>query len=630
MMEKKYALTENVMDYNGRKVYLIKALKDFGDVKAGELGGWIGNEKNLSQFGNCWVSENAIVCDDALVRDNAQVKGDARVFDSADISEEAKVSFNSKVSGCAEIFGNAFVGGNIINDHVMIGGNAQVEGSITGSACIMDSAKVGRNVLIGENSVLCGNANVLTPRDIIVLPGPNDDTFTFFKDKNGEVCYTHAEGESYYNGTLTNFKSHLESLDMEVESLDMEDFMLLADVVEKQFEEYHNMEKCNADKEIVKENDKEGVAKVSLSTNDPKYEITANTMQVYEHTDDKLVHQIRALKDFGDVKAGDLGGWIESEENLSQSGNCWVADNAMVYDHAQVRDNTILRGNAIARDRAQVTENAKLFDKTWIADDARISGQAELHDFAYAKDDAIISDFALVSGRASVSGEAQVLNHAKIDGSASICDYAVVKGNAHIEGNALVIDQATVSGNASVRGGAKIEEYAVVEGNCCIYGGAIVSDNSRITGDAVVKEIAFIGGETLVGGNAILGGDACIHSNRDYVSISEFGQNEMNFTFYKDFNGIDSFTVSDGKEDSTEHMLNFKDNVMVAKAFNIENDNVKNEAADCLKLADYVEKQFDATRSIEKAIAESEIVESLEIENITEVPSYDVQDYEER
>ena len=194
----------------------------------------------------------------------------------------------------------------------------------------------------------------------------------------------------------------------------------------------------------------------------------------------------------------------------------------------------------------------------------------------------------------------------------------------------MVIDQATVSGNASVRGGAKIEEYAVAEGNCCIYGGAIVSDNSRITGDAVVKEIAFIGGETLVGGNAILGGYAYIHSNRDYVSISEFGQNKMNFTFFKDFNGIDSFTVSDGKEDSTEHLLSFKDNVMVAKAFNIENDDVKNEATDCLKLADYVEKQFDVTRSIEMKIDESEIAESLEIENIAETPSYDVQVYEER
>ena len=622
-MEGKYSLTENVMNYNGRKVYQIKALKDFGDVKAGELGGWIGNEKNLSQSGNCWVSENAIVCDDALVRDNAQVMGYARVFDSADISEEAKVSFNSKVSGCAEIFGNAFVGGNIINDHVMIGGNAQVEGSITGSACIMDSAKVGRNVLIGEDSVLCGNANVLTPRDIIVLPGPNDDTFTFFKDKNGEVCYTHTEEESYYNGTLTDFKSYLESLDME-------DSMLLADIVKKQFEEYHNMEKCNADKETVKENNKEAVVEESLSTDNPKYEITTNTMQVYGHTDDKVVHQIRALKDFGDVKAGDLGGWIEGEENLSQSGNCWVADNAMVYDHAQVRDNAILRGNAIACDRAQVTENAKLFDKTWIADDARISSQAELHDSAYAKDDGIISDFALASGRASVSGEAQVLNHAKIDGTASIGDYAVVKGNARIEGNALVIDRSTASGNASVRGDAIIEGNAVVEGNCCVHGDAVVHGDSKITDIAVIKDHAFVTGDTLVYGKAILGGESSIYSNRDFISISEFGESKMNFTFYRNADESISYTISDEKGEIEESIETFRDKIMEAKAFNIENENVKNEAVDCLKLADYVEKQFDVTRSIEMKIAESEIVESLEIENIAEAPSYDVQEYEER
>lgn len=623
MMEKKYALTENVMNYNGRKVYQIKALKDFGDIKAGELGGWIGNEKNLSQSGNCWVSENAIVCDDALVRDNAQVMGYARVFDSADISEEAKVSLYSKVSGCAEIFGNAFVGGNIINDHAMIGGNAQVEGSITGAACIMDNAKVGRNVLIGEDSVLCGNANVLSPRDIIVLPGPNDDTFTFFKDTNGEVCYTHTEEESYYNGSLADFKSHLESLDME-------DSMLLADVVEKQFEEYRNMEKCNADKETVKENDKEAVAEESLSTDGPKYEITANTMQLYGHTDDKVVHQIRALKDFGDVKTGDLGGWIESEENLSQSGNCWVADNAMAYDHAQVRDNALLCGNAIACDRAQVTENAKLFDKTWIADDARISGQAELHDSAYAKDDAIISDFALASGRASVSGEAQVLNHAKIDGTASIGDYAVVKDNAHIEGNALVIDRSTASGNASVRGGAIIEGNAVVEGNCCVHGDAVVHGDSKITDIAVIKDYAFVTGDTLVYGNAILGGNSSIYSNRDFISISEFGESKMNFTFYRNADKSISYTISDEKGEIEESIETFRDKIMEAKAFNIENENVKNEVADCLKLADYVEKQFDATRSIEMKIAVSEIVESLEIENIAEAPSYDVHDSEER
>ena len=46
----------------------------------------------------------------------------------------------------------------------------------------------------------------------------------------------------------------------------------------------------------------------------------------YELTDNKKngLTQIRALRDFGAVKAGDLGGWIESEKNLSQGGDCWV------------------------------------------------------------------------------------------------------------------------------------------------------------------------------------------------------------------------------------------------------------------------------------------------------------------
>ena len=43
-----------------------------------------------------------------------------------------------------------------------------------------------------------------------------------------------------------------------------------------------------------------------------KYELTANTKNVYG----KTLFQIRALKDFGDVQAGDLGGYIEKEENL--------------------------------------------------------------------------------------------------------------------------------------------------------------------------------------------------------------------------------------------------------------------------------------------------------------------------
>lgn len=51
-----------------------------------------------------------------------------------------------------------------------------------------------------------------------------------------------------------------------------------------------------------------------------KYELTSETFVLSGHT----LHRIRALKDFGSINAGELGGWVEKEENLSQYGNAWV------------------------------------------------------------------------------------------------------------------------------------------------------------------------------------------------------------------------------------------------------------------------------------------------------------------
>ena len=52
-----------------------------------------------------------------------------------------------------------------------------------------------------------------------------------------------------------------------------------------------------------------------------KYEFTGETKQVNGVT----VKRIKAVKDFGSTKAGELGGFIESEDNLSHRGNCWIA-----------------------------------------------------------------------------------------------------------------------------------------------------------------------------------------------------------------------------------------------------------------------------------------------------------------
>lgn len=81
-----------------------------------------------------------------------------------------------------------------------------------------------------------------------------------------------------------------------------------------------------------------------------KYELTNETKEWCGHT----LHRIRALKDFGDVKAGELGGWIESEHNLSQGGDCWIYDNAEVYDGARVCGDAIVCGSATVSGKATV------------------------------------------------------------------------------------------------------------------------------------------------------------------------------------------------------------------------------------------------------------------------------------
>ena len=81
---KKFELTEEFIVSQGKKLFKIKALIDFGDVKRGEFGGFLEKEENLSQDGDAWVSGDAQVSGSARVSGSAQVSGDARVDYDAD------------------------------------------------------------------------------------------------------------------------------------------------------------------------------------------------------------------------------------------------------------------------------------------------------------------------------------------------------------------------------------------------------------------------------------------------------------------------------------------------------------------------------------------------------------------
>ena len=101
--QRKYEFTGKIKTVFGIEFKQIRAIIDFGCIVAGEIGGWIESEYNLSQSGNAWVSGNARVSCDAEVSGNAWVYGDAWVSGNAEVYGNARVSGNAEVYGDAEV-----------------------------------------------------------------------------------------------------------------------------------------------------------------------------------------------------------------------------------------------------------------------------------------------------------------------------------------------------------------------------------------------------------------------------------------------------------------------------------------------------------------------------------------------
>ena len=156
----KYKLSEETLEIDGHVLHRIIALRDFGEVKKGDLGGFIEKESNLAHDWNCWIYN------DAVVRGNAMVCGNAKVCSNAEVYGNAKVYGNAMVYGNAEVYGNAKVYGN-----AMVCGNAEVcdNAKVYCDAIVCDNAKVYGDAIVCSNAEVYGNAKVEKKSDYIVF-----------------------------------------------------------------------------------------------------------------------------------------------------------------------------------------------------------------------------------------------------------------------------------------------------------------------------------------------------------------------------------------------------------------------------------------------------------------------------
>ena len=133
----------------------------------------------------------------------------------------------------------------------------------------------------------------------------------------------------------------------------------------------------------------------------------------------KKLFRIKALVAFGDVEVGELGGYVEKEENLSHDGDAWVCGDAWVYGDARVSGNARVCGDARVSGNARVSGDARVCGDAWVCGDARVYGDAE------------VCGDAWVYGDAWVCGDARVYGDARVCGDAEVCgdaDYAYAHG----------------------------------------------------------------------------------------------------------------------------------------------------------------------------------------------------------
>ena len=193
-----------------------------------------------------------------------------------------------------------------------------------------------------------------------------------------------------------------------------------------------------------------------------KYKILKdNKKSIYGET----VYRIQALKDFTcqgrEVAKGDFGGYVASEDNLSQSGTCWIFDKAAVFDGSVVKDDAKVAGFATLIYGGSRIENSAVIESGTI-------------DHCNVKDKAIVlrkcTKDDLVNGNNNDSYVTAIIHEKEI---------LLGPGNST---QPDIID-SIIGGNSKVCATASVNRCTVVD-SAVVYGGSV--SDSEVRGNAIL------------------------------------------------------------------------------------------------------------------------------------------------
>lgn len=212
-------------------------------------------------------------------------------------------------------------------------------------------------------------------------------------------------------------------------------------------------------------------------------------------------YRIRALKDIPrhNVFEGDIGGWVEHERNLSQSGDSWIANDARVGDDAMVRadalvsDESSVYGDSYIQDDSRVRHRATVVN-TRLDDSVRVEGESHVYD-SDLREHLIVTEQARIEN-SRISAEASL-----ISGTTLLKDVKMTLKNVKIFNEAIIMNSefGTISRpitDVMICGKSQLYGVTATEGLSSVV----------ITDESYLKQVSLSGVNSAISGAVQISG----------------------------------------------------------------------------------------------------------------------------
>ena len=276
-----------------------------------------------------------------------------------------------------------------------------------------------------------------------------------------------------------------------------------------------------------------------------KYEIIKDKNSSIVLNGSKL-YRIKALQNFNDVHEGDIGGYVESDKNLSHEGDCWIYDDSKAYDNATISDNAIVKNSSSVMDNAYVVSNS------------------------------------VIDGNSIISGNSKIFDNCKVSDKSTVSGNSILKSNVSIE-SSIIKDNVIIDGFFEIRYGV------IIGGNVFIHGDGII-----IGKDTVIETSSYYRDNLEINGNYIyIGPNSKINNINDIhiikMSSIENKVNNLSGGYYSTIT-MRSVTINKNKHNQYQIVVNIADKEFFGNVYEFR-DFIKNHNTldDKIK-RDYIEQ----------------------------------------